>query len=83
MIMTMIVIVYMLYYNYTSVCVLLLAGSQGLRGILRGKANPVEFMKQCDVKPFLQKALTTPGGWKIVDLNDPEVPVACITQGDR
>lgn len=62
---------------------LLLAGSQGLREILRGNGNPVEKMNDRDVKPILQQALTTPGGWKVVDLEDPEVPDACIIEGDR
>ena len=69
--------------SYTTVDVLLLVGSQGLRGILRGKGNPIESMNERDVKPFLQQALTTPGGWKVVDLEDPEVPNARITEGDR
>lgn len=58
-------------------------GSQSLRGILRGKGNPVEDMNAPDVKPFLQAALTTPEGEIVVDLEDPEVPVACITEGDH
>ena len=70
------------YSTYTTVDVLLLAGSQGVRRILRDKNNPIEAMNGTDVKPFLQQALITPGGWKVVDLEDPEVPVACITEGD-
>ena len=58
-------------------------GSQGLRAILRGKGNPIEAMNECDVKPFLQAALTTPGGWKVVDLDDPEVPHAGIVEGEQ
>lgn len=62
---------------------LLLVGSHGLRGILRGKANPTEMMGDLDVKPFLQKALTTPAGRKVVDLEDPQVPDACIIEGSH
>lgn len=58
-------------------------GSHGLRGILRGKGNPVEDMNAPDVKPLLQAALTTPEGKTVVDLDDPELPVACITEGDH
>ena len=63
-------------------CLCLQTGSQGLRGILRSKGNPIEKMNDLDVKPFLQEALITPAGRKVVDLEDPEVPAACITEGD-
>ena len=40
-------------------------------------------MNERDVKPLLQKALTKPGGLKVVDLDDPKVPDACIIEGDQ
>lgn len=43
----------------------------------------MEDMNAPDVKPFLQAALTTPEGEVVVDLDDLEVPVACITEGDH
>lgn len=58
-------------------------GSQGLRAILREKCNVIGNMKESDVKPLLQGALTTPAGVRIVDLDAGDVPPACIVEGEQ